>query len=88
VSRVDPAAAVAADAGIGEDVAAGLYSAGIDSAVYYPVPTHRLPAHDLDAELPEVEHAAKELLSLPIRPGLTDHEVARVVAAVHEVAHG
>jgi dTDP-4-amino-4,6-dideoxygalactose transaminase len=40
-------------------------------------------------ELPETERAAKEVLSLPIRPGLTDEEVARVVAAVNEAAdHG
>jgi perosamine synthetase len=62
---------------------------GIDSAVYYPVPTHRLPAYALDVELPETERAAREVLSLPIRPGLTDEEVARVVAAVNEAAdHG
>jgi len=65
-------------------LAARLDARGIDSAVYYPVPTHRLPAYDLDLELPETERAAREVLSLPIRPGLTGDEVARVVAAVNE----
>jgi perosamine synthetase len=59
---------------------------GIDSAVYYPVPTHRLPAYESDVQLPETDRAAREVLSLPIRPGLTDEEVARVVAAVNEGA--
>ena len=65
-------------------LAAQLDSRGVDSAVYYPVPTHRLPAYDLDIELPETERAAREVLSLPMRPGLTPHEVERVVAAVNE----
>ena len=65
-------------------LAARLDASGIDSAVYYPVPTHRLPAYDLDLDLPETERAAREVLSLPMRPGLTDDEVARVVAAVNE----
>ncbi len=66
-------------------LAARLDARGIDSAVYYPVPTHRLPAYDLDLDLPETERAAREVLSLPMRPGLTDDEVARVVAAVNEM---
>ncbi len=66
-----------------DELAARLDSRGIDSAVYYPVPTHRLPAYDLDLDLPETERAAREVLSLPMRPGLTDEEVARVVAAVN-----
>ncbi len=65
-------------------LAARLDARGIDSAVYYPVPTHRLPAYGLDLDLPETERAAGEVLSLPIRPGLTGDEVARVVAAVNE----
>jgi dTDP-4-amino-4,6-dideoxygalactose transaminase len=67
-----------------------LDDAGVDAAVYYPVPTHRLPAYDLDVELPETERACREVLSLPIRPGLTESEAARVVAAVNEGAarHG
>ncbi len=68
-------------------LAARLDSRGIDSAVYYPVPTHRLPAYDVDVELPETERAAREVLSLPMRPGLSEDQVARVVAAVNEGAH-
>ncbi len=67
-----------------DSLAARLDESGIDSVVHYPVPTHRLPAYDLDLELPETQRAAREVLSLPIRPGLTDDDVARVIAAVNE----
>jgi dTDP-4-amino-4,6-dideoxygalactose transaminase len=67
-----------------------LDAAGVDAAVYYPVPTHRLPAYGLELDLPETERASREALSLPIRPGLTDDERARVVSAVNGAAarHG
>jgi perosamine synthetase len=35
--------------------------------------------------LPETERAAAEVLSLPIRPNLTDDDVHRVVTAVREI---
>jgi dTDP-4-amino-4,6-dideoxygalactose transaminase len=59
---------------------------GIDAAVYYPVPTHRLPAYALDLDMPATDKAAAEVLSLPIRPGLTEDEVGRVIAAVNGIA--
>jgi perosamine synthetase len=66
-------------------VASELDARGIDTAVYYPVPTHRLPAYRSQVELPETEKAAAEVLSLPIRPGLTKAELDRVVDAVNEI---
>ncbi len=67
-----------------DSLAARLDESGIDAVVYYPVPTHRLPAYDLELELPETQRAAREVLSLPMRPGLTDDDVARVITAVNE----
>ena len=61
---------------------------GIDAAVYYPVPTHRLPAYGLDVHLPETERACAEVLSLPIRPDLTTDQVERVIATVNDVVGG
>lgn len=58
---------------------------GIDAAVYYPVPTHRLPSYARDEVLPETDRAAAEALSLPVRPGLSEDEVARVVDAVNTI---
>jgi perosamine synthetase len=67
---------------------AGLEDRGVGAVVYYPVPTHRLPAYSDSARLPETDRAAREVLSLPIRPGLTDDEVDRVISAVRDVAEG
>jgi dTDP-4-amino-4,6-dideoxygalactose transaminase len=67
-------------------VLAALQSAGIGCGVYYPVPLHLQPCFStvggLPGSLPETEHAAREVLSLPIFPGLTDAEREEVVAAV------
>jgi len=54
----------------------------VESTVFYPIPTHRLPAYDTSNSLPETDRAAEEVLSLPMRHTLTDEEVDRVVTAV------
>jgi dTDP-4-amino-4,6-dideoxygalactose transaminase len=59
---------------------------GVGSGVYYPIPTHRLPAFANDQNLPETDRAAKECLSLPIYPNLTNDERERVAAAVNNAA--
>lgn len=59
---------------------------GVGSGVYYPTPVHRLPAYGQVTDLPETEHAAREVLSLPVYPSLTEDERDRVVKAVNEVA--
>jgi dTDP-4-amino-4,6-dideoxygalactose transaminase len=57
-----------------------LRTAGVEAAVYYPVPVHRLPTFaGSDADLPHTEQAMAEVLSLPVHPHLTDDEVAQVV---------
>lgn len=51
--------------------------------VLYPVPIHRQPAyHDATLSLPHSEQACAEVLSLPLHPGLSDADVARVVREV------
>jgi perosamine synthetase len=73
-------------------VVAGLTERGIGTLVYYPVPVHRqayvqarVPgAADLD--LPVTNRLADEVLSIPVRPNLTDDELEAVIAAVREVA--
>ncbi|RNL79061.1 DegT/DnrJ/EryC1/StrS family aminotransferase [Nocardioides marmorisolisilvae] len=62
-----------------------LAAANIDAAVYYPTPTHRLPSYGDPVLLPETDRAAAEVLSLPIRPGLTDAEVDRVIATCNSL---
>jgi len=72
-----------------ERVAEALKAQGIPTAVYYPKCLHEQPVF---AELgyrwgdfPEAERASREVLSLPMHPGLTEREQDRVVAAVQAV---
>ena len=55
---------------------------GVGAGVYYPTPIHRLPAYDLDLDLPETRRAAAEVLSLPVHPGLDPADVDHVITAV------
>jgi dTDP-4-amino-4,6-dideoxygalactose transaminase len=66
--------------------AAALHELGVGSGVYYPVPVHRLPSFGLDLDLPETERAAREVLSLPVHPALTNDELTAVAQAVNSVA--
>jgi len=63
---------------------ARLAQAGIPTAVHYPVPLHRQPAF-ADMPLPEVpvaERAADRVVSLPMHPYLTEHDLGRIVRYV------
>jgi dTDP-4-amino-4,6-dideoxygalactose transaminase len=58
----------------------------IETGIHYPVPIHRQPAW-LEAfgegpPMPRAEQAAREILSLPVHPDLTDGEVERVADGV------
>ncbi|MGH7361532.1 MAG: DegT/DnrJ/EryC1/StrS family aminotransferase [Candidatus Methylomirabilales bacterium] len=59
-----------------------LNAAGIRSMIYYPVPLHRQRAYAPlgygEGSLPESERAARQVLSLPCYPQLTDGQVERV----------
>ena len=57
----------------------------IGTGLFYPTPTHRLPAFVVGHELPETERAAAEVLSLPIHPSLRAAELERVANAVNTV---
>ncbi len=62
---------------------------GIDSEVYYPVPIHQQRLYrDLgyNGHFPEAERAAREVLSLPVHPGLSPSDLEAIVAAVNEFA--
>lgn len=62
-------------------VLADLQAAGIGAAIHYPVPVHRTPAfaHLADQRCPVAESAADRILSLPMYPGITTAQQARVV---------
>jgi dTDP-4-amino-4,6-dideoxygalactose transaminase len=59
---------------------------GVGSGVYYPIPNHRLPSFRLTLDLPQTELAAREVLSLPVHPALSEEDLERVVLAVNAVA--
>ncbi len=56
---------------------------GVGFGIHYPVPIHLMPAYEFlgytRGSLPVTEHAAKEILSLPMFPGLRDDEIERVI---------
>jgi dTDP-4-amino-4,6-dideoxygalactose transaminase len=60
----------------------------IGSAVYYPVPLHLQPLYaslgHKAGDFPHAEHAAQEVLSLPMFPELRSEQIARVADAVSE----
>lgn len=64
--------------GLRDDLRSFLYSRGIQTAVYYPVPNHLQGALThlgySTGDFPEAEKASKEVVSLPIFPELTPTE--------------
>jgi UDP-N-acetyl-3-dehydro-alpha-D-glucosamine 3-aminotranferase len=67
-------------------VAAGMRERGVATMVYYPIPLHLQPVNRglgyAPGSLPETELAAREVLSLPISPELTEETQRTVVAAL------
>ena len=63
---------------------------GIGSAVHYPVPLHLHPAFaaakQKRRDLPHAERAAKEIVSLPLWPGMTESMIDEVSLAVRKFA--
>ena len=67
-------------------VTEALIAQGIQTLVHYPVPAHLQPAFRAlgqeEGSCPEAELAAREILSLPLYPGLTESQVERVAQAI------
>ena len=57
----------------------------IGTGVYNPIPNHRLPSlapYAPGLDLPGTERAARECLSLPVHPSLSEADLERIVRAV------
>jgi dTDP-4-amino-4,6-dideoxygalactose transaminase len=55
-----------------------MHDKGIGAEAYYPTPIHEMPYYKESFgrfNLPETEKAAKQVLSLPIHPGVTDEQI-------------
>jgi len=61
---------------------------GIGAAVHYPIPVHLQPAYAQlglnEGDFPVAEKCAKEVLSLPIYPELTDAQVEEITGAIKD----
>ncbi|MBW4450510.1 MAG: DegT/DnrJ/EryC1/StrS family aminotransferase [Spirirestis rafaelensis WJT71-NPBG6] len=66
--------------------------AGIQTGIHYPIPCHLQPAFtDLGYQIgdfPQAEKQAKQILSLPMYPGLSHSQVKEVVAALASILSG
>jgi dTDP-4-amino-4,6-dideoxygalactose transaminase len=75
-----------------DDLATHLEGLGVQTAIHYPVPLHRQAAwsrtYGPAPSLPRCEKLAREILSLPIFPDLTDAEVEYVARAVEAFHRG
>ena len=57
----------------------------VGTGVYYPSPNHRLDSlapYAPGVDLPGTERAARECLSLPVHPSLSEADLERIVRAV------
>lgn len=68
-----------------------LNAAGIGAAAYYPVPVHRMPLYGTASrrpawQLPATLRAAREVLSLPVHPGVSEADLRRMARIVGSVA--
>jgi dTDP-4-amino-4,6-dideoxygalactose transaminase len=69
-----------------DEVLGRFHRNGIGAVAHYPVPIHEQPAFEFlgrkPTELPVTHEVGEQLISLPIFPGMTRDEVARVCEAV------
>lgn len=65
-----------------------LIDKGVGTEIYYPLPVHKQPLYQkmgYDDHLPNSEAAAREVISLPVHPSLTEEELRNVVRAVQGI---
>lgn len=58
-------------------------SKGVEGIIHYPIPIHQQKCYsEVQVSLPKTEAAAKQLLSLPIHPFMTDEEIDTVCQTI------
>ena len=61
---------------------------GIGAGLHYPTPLHLQPAYEdlgyKEGDFPVAEKTAKQILSLPMFPELTEEEIARICDLVKD----
>ncbi|MGA9380256.1 MAG: DegT/DnrJ/EryC1/StrS aminotransferase family protein [Phormidium sp.] len=62
---------------------------GIQTGIHYPIPCHLQPAYKYlgyqEGDFPAAETLAKQILSLPMYPGLSENQVKQVVEAIDQL---
>jgi len=73
-----------------EELQRSLQAHGVQTGIHYPIPVHLQPAYaDLGyraGDFPQSELAARQVLSLPMYPELTNVQIEQVAAAVQSAA--
>ena len=73
-----------------DDLQVSLRANGVQTGIHYPIPVHLQEAYrDLGyraGEFPNSERAAREVLSLPLYPEMTNVQVEMVAATIHSCA--
>lgn len=70
------------------EVSKKLEKKGIQTKIYYPIPIHKQTVYKelgYDYSIPEAERAAKEILSIPVHPGLTKEDLERIVQELKKI---
>jgi dTDP-4-amino-4,6-dideoxygalactose transaminase len=59
---------------------------GIQVGIHYPIPCHLQPAYQnlgyKEGDFPQAEKLSQQILSLPMYPGLTTHQINQVISAI------
>jgi perosamine synthetase len=65
-----------------------LNSSGVGARIYYPTPVHLQPAYKSlgyeEGLCPEAESVAKQVISLPVHPGLSRKDLEDIIEAVRK----
>lgn len=71
-----------------EAMQSALKYVGISTAVHYPLPLNRQPAvADMEANLPHGDHAAQEVMSLPMHPYMDQNSQTRIMETLTQVTN-
>jgi dTDP-4-amino-4,6-dideoxygalactose transaminase len=70
-------------------IVAALSARGVASGLHYPIPCHHQAPYRryADGHLPVAEAAARQVLSLPLFPHITDGQIDRVCEALAQELH-
>lgn len=73
--------------GLRDELEKYLSEVKIGTKIFYPIPLHKQPLYEKIFQglyLPEAEKAGKEVLSLPVHPGLTDDDLKYIEEAFYK----